>query len=42
MVTLLIGKKGAGKTKKLIAHSNEAVAASEGHFVRMEKQNKLS
>ena len=30
MVTLLIGKKGAGKTKKLIALANEAVATSSG------------
>ena len=28
MVTLLIGKKGTGKTKKLIALANEAVATS--------------
>ena len=27
MVTLLIGKKGSGKTKKLIQLANEAVAA---------------
>ena len=30
MVTLLIGKKGTGKTKKLISLANEAVAASTG------------
>ena len=33
MVTLLIGKKGTGKTKKLIALANEAVAASAGNAV---------
>ena len=33
MVTLLIGKKGSGKTKKLIQLANEAVAASQGNVV---------
>lgn len=33
MVTLLIGKKGTGKTKKLISLANEAVAASTGNVV---------
>ena len=33
MVTLLIGKKGTGKTKKLISLANEAVAASSGNVV---------
>ena len=37
MVTLLIGKKGAGKTKKLIALANEAVATSSGNVVVIEK-----
>ena len=41
MVTLLIGKKGTGKTKKLIALANEAVAASAGNVVVIEKGAKL-
>lgn len=42
MVTLLIGKKGTGKTKKLIARANEAVAASSGNVVVIEKGAKLT
>ena len=42
MVTLLIGKKGTGKTKKLIALANEAVAASSGNVVVIEKGLKLT
>lgn len=42
MVTLLIGKKGTGKTKELIALANEAVAASSGNVVVIEKGAKLT
>ena len=42
MVTLLIGKKGTGKTKELIARANEAVAASNGNVVVIEKGAKLT
>lgn len=42
MVTLLIGKKGSGKTKKLIQLANEAVAASKGNVVVIEKGAKLT
>ncbi len=42
MVTLLIGKKGTGKTKKLIQLANEAVAASSGNVVVVEKGAKLT
>lgn len=42
MVTLLIGKKGTGKTKKLIALANEAVATSTGNVVVIEKGAKLT
>ena len=42
MVKLLIGKKGTGKTKKLIALANEAVAASSGNVVVIEKGSKLT
>ena len=42
MVTLLIGKKGTGKTKKLIDRANAAVAASSGNVVVIEKRAKLT
>ncbi len=42
MVTLLIGKKGSGKTKKLIQLANEAVATSQGNVVVIEKGAKLT
>ena len=42
MVTLLIGKKGTGKTKKLIERANAAVAASSGNVVVIEKGAKLT
>lgn len=42
MVTLLIGKKGTGKTKKLISLANEAVATSSGNVVVVEKGAKLT
>ncbi|MBQ4104811.1 MAG: hypothetical protein IJC86_00280 [Clostridia bacterium] len=42
MVTLIIGKKGSGKTKKLIAMANETVAASTGNVVVIEKGSKLT
>ena len=42
MVTLLIGKKGTGKTKKLISLANEAVAASSGNVVVSEKGAQLT
>jgi energy-coupling factor transporter ATP-binding protein EcfA2 len=42
MVTLIIGKKGSGKTKKLISLANEAVEASNGNVVVIEKGSKLT
>ncbi len=42
MVTLIIGKKGSGKTKKLIQLANEAVAKSTGNVVVIEKGAKLT
>lgn len=42
MVTLIIGKKGSGKTKKLIQLANEAVAKSSGNVVVIEKGNGLT
>lgn len=42
MVTLLIGHKGSGKTKKLISLANEAVTNSTGNVVVIEKGAKLT
>lgn len=42
MVTLIIGKKGAGKTKKLIELANAAVKKSDGNVVVIEKGLKLT
>ncbi len=42
MVTLIIGKKGSGKTKKLIALANDTAAASSGNVVVLEKGAKLT
>lgn len=42
MVTLIIGKKGSGKTKKLIDRANEAVVKSSGNVVVIEKGAKLT
>lgn len=42
MITLLIGKKGSGKTKKLIELANEAVKATKGNVVVIEKGLKLT
>ena len=42
MITLIIGKKGSGKTKKLIQMANDAVAASNGNVVCIEKGAKLT
>ena len=42
MVTLIIGKKGSGKTKKLINLAAEAVENSKGNVVVIEKGSKLT
>ena len=42
MVTLIIGKKGSGKTKKLINLAAEAVETSKGNVVVIEKGAKLT
>lgn len=42
MITLLIGKKGSGKTKKLIDLANKAVDSSNGNVVVIEKGLKLT
>ena len=42
MVKLIVGKKGTGKTKKLITLANEAVENSNGNVVVIEKGSKLT
>ena len=42
MITLLTGKKGSGKTKKLIDMANAAVEKSNGNVVVIEKGLKLT
>ena len=42
MITFITGKKGSGKTKKLIERANAAVAASNGNVVVVEKGLKLT
>ena len=42
MVKLIVGKKGIGKTKKLISLANDAVEASNGNVVVIEKGSKLT
>ncbi len=42
MITLILGHKGAGKTKLLIEKVNEAVEASKGNVICIEKQPKLT
>ena len=39
MITLILGKKGSGKTKRLIDMCNSAVADSNGNVVFIEKDN---
>lgn len=42
MVTLIVGQKGTGKTKKLIQLVNDAVTESKGNVVVLEKGAKLT
>ncbi len=42
MITLILGKKGSGKTKRLIDMCNEAMAQSKGSVVFIEKDNTLT
>ncbi len=41
MITLLTGTKGSGKTKKLLALIEEAVAVSAGHVICVEQKEAL-
>lgn len=42
MIRLILGRKGSGKTKKLIALVNEAVENSNGNVVCVEKERLLT
>ncbi len=42
MITLIVGKKGSGKTKKLIERANDAITNSNGNVVVVEKGLKLT
>ena len=42
MIKLIIGKKGSGKTKKLVDLVNEATAQSLGNVVCIEKGDTLT
>lgn len=42
MITLIVGKKGSGKTKKLIERANDAIENSNGNVVVIEKGLKLT
>ena len=42
MITLILGKKGSGKTKRLMDMCNEAVANSKGNVVFIEKDSTLT
>ena len=41
MIKLIVGNKGTGKTKTLIANVNEAINVSKGSVVCLEKGDKL-
>ena len=42
MITLILGLKGSGKTKKLMAMCNAAIEQSKGNVVFIEKDNTLT
>ena len=42
MITLILGRKGSGKTKKLLAMCNAAIEKSNGNVVFIEKDNTLT
>ena len=42
MITLIVGKKGSGKTKKLIERANDTIEKSDGNVVVVEKGLKLT
>lgn len=42
MINIIVGKKGTGKTKRLVERANEAVNKSSGNVVVVEKGNGLT
>lgn len=42
MIQLIIGHKGSGKTKSLVAMVNKAIESSKGNVVCVEKETKLT
>ena len=42
MITLIVGKKGSGKTKKLIERASQAVKSTNGNVIVIEKGSKLT
>ena len=42
MISVILGHKGSGKTKRLISCVNEAVETSKGNVVCVEKETKLT
>ena len=42
MITLILGKKGSGKTKKMMDLCKAAVEQSKGNVVFIEKDNTLT
>ena len=42
MISIILGHKGSGKTKRLISCVNEAVETSKGNVVCVEKETKLT
>ena len=42
MITMILGRKGSGKTKKLMTMCNAAVEQSKGNVVFIEKDNTLT
>jgi len=42
MINVIVGKKGTGKTKKLIERANESVSKSSGNVIVIEKGNTLT
>lgn len=42
MISIILGHKGSGKTKQLVACVNEAVQSSKGNVVCIEKETKLT
>lgn len=42
MISLIVGKKGSGKTKKLIEMVNNAVVDAKGNIICIEKESKLT